>query len=1024
MFSNIRHAIQKNDDDNSIRHLCRSLISKEINDENNLHLIDAACVKLLENKKNKKNCVYLIFNGFISYSARTEQFEFFDMIKNIFQRYENACWEDYREILKYEETNWEAYLLDEMPKMLKKVVITKAFLFDILNDYYDGDIVAITPIFNLVKQYLNQVDRSPYFNKRFDKIKKSRFPSHANKFLSNNSNQNINYFRSTTLPPIFLSSNNLFNDNQGIGTDNSFLNVEVENSSKLKEKPVTSSMIRSSYSELRLVHPNPDFHLNDELSRPLEISSGLLTVKKDISLQNHVESNKNDWIVPVIKVAKPTLQVQEDGFVTKNSAYQSLGNGYVPSASVRSFLVEESDVAFQPQPQPQIPVSKVNNFSAFTTLNLSNCNKESDELKKVIGGLNHTILEHLNLSGNKLDDDAITELAVFIRNTTLLQSLDISKASGGYYLVTRVGFSALGNALKVNRSLKFLNLQSTYMADDRAAALSVGFCADQKFEGLNFNKNEIGDVGVQHLMQSISSLSFLKYLYFSENKITDIGMKPIIEFVKENKSLMVLQMACNKYSATSASEMKQALVDNDMLVNISCDRIEEYLDNYYIPNHVILQIGAQSNQFVDFNHQLYSQCKDAIKVGDAKKVESSLKKGVCLYYPIYISYYAPNFKGCVEEGNTLLHLAIIQRQPEIAKLILNTMKEKCLPLTFKNDNNKTIEDLINEALPVSSSADNAKKWQELLGLINTPFVRLPAISAGDRLLSFFGLKKQVSAVKNECDPPFVTRSDFTTENEIGKGAFGVVYKGQFNNQTVAIKMLKVANDFLSEANVEDFKREANIHAGLQCEFIAKVLAICFEANNYALMMEFYPNGSLKSLLNIKSGAELSWKLRYQLSLQISIALNYVHSKKIIHRDLKTDNILISNTSTAKLIDFGLAVVKDSAACTSDFLEGTWGWYGPELEFEKPRYYDEHSDVYSLGVVLWSIATRCEVFDGAKKDDLQKKLRRNREGEREKIPKEAPGYYRTIIDMCWMERRKDRYLTENVIEKLKSYTYSH
>jgi len=149
---------------------------------------------------------------------------------------------------------------------------------------------------------------------------------------------------------------------------------------------------------------------------------------------------------------------------------------------------------------------------------------------------------------------------------------------------------------------------------------------------------------------------------------------------------------------------------------------------------------------------------------------------------------------------------------------------------------------------------------------------------------------------------------------LGEGAYGTVYKGEWNHSDVAIKKLKVQK-FSAQA-LEEFKREAEImfELGHASDFIVRLKRICLEAQNYALVMELMPKGSLYDLLH--NGQELPWSLRYRIALDATYGLQMLHGRNILHRDLKSLNILLNDQLRAKLCDFGLAQIKQETSSQS------------------------------------------------------------------------------------------------------------
>jgi flagellar biosynthesis GTPase FlhF len=240
-----------------------------------------------------------------------------------------------------------------------------------------------------------------------------------------------------------------------------------------------------------------------------------------------------------------------------------------------------------------------------------------------------------------------------------------------------------------------------------------------------------------------------------------------------------------------------------------------------------------------------------------------------------------------------------------------------------------------------------------------------------------------------------------TNKPLGKGGFGIVYKGTYNNDPVAVKEL-LALDVSSE---KKFVEEATFMAQMSfCPRVIKIQGICVEPNHYSIVMELMPKGSLFDLLH--NNQELPWKIRYQISMDITVGVEYLHEHNIKHRDLKSLNVLLDENLRAKITDFGLAKTKKTitsikilTGAKKDDCVGTLPWMAPELF--KMEEYTSASDVYSVGMVFWEIAARKVPWRKAL--DSQIIIDQVKNGNREKIPKKCPKSYAQLITNCWKER---------------------
>ena len=198
--------------------------------------------------------------------------------------------------------------------------------------------------------------------------------------------------------------------------------------------------------------------------------------------------------------------------------------------------------------------------------------------------------------------------------------------------------------------------------------------------------------------------------------------------------------------------------------------------------------------------------------------------------------------------------------------------------------------------------------------------------------------------------------------KIGEGGMSVVYKAKDRllNRYVAIKILRP--EFIrDEQFVENFRKESQAAAGLSHPNIVNVYDVGKEGNIHFIVMELIDGKSLSQIIEEKG--KLDYNEAISIAKQVASALSLAHKNQIIHRDVKPHNILITNSGTAKLADFGIAraVSRESLAEGSEKIMGSVHYFSPEQA--RGAYVDERSDIYSLGIVLHEMLTGKVPFDG-------------------------------------------------------------
>ena len=197
--------------------------------------------------------------------------------------------------------------------------------------------------------------------------------------------------------------------------------------------------------------------------------------------------------------------------------------------------------------------------------------------------------------------------------------------------------------------------------------------------------------------------------------------------------------------------------------------------------------------------------------------------------------------------------------------------------------------------------------------------------------------------------------------KIGDGGMAVVYKGRDRllNRFIAVKILRP--EFTKDATfVENFKRESQAAAGLSHPNIVGVYDVGREGNINYIVMELIEGQTLNDI--IEEEAPMDYRKVIDISKQVASALRVAHKNKIIHRDVKPHNIMITNDGVVKLADFGIArAVNDATLSTGSKIVGSVHYFSPEQA--RGNYVDERSDIYSLGIVMYEMLTGKVPFDG-------------------------------------------------------------
>eukprot|EP00727_Mastigamoeba_balamuthi_P010137 m51a1_g5746 putative protein tyrosine kinase (1072) ;mRNA; f:1170442-1177724 len=255
-------------------------------------------------------------------------------------------------------------------------------------------------------------------------------------------------------------------------------------------------------------------------------------------------------------------------------------------------------------------------------------------------------------------------------------------------------------------------------------------------------------------------------------------------------------------------------------------------------------------------------------------------------------------------------------------------------------------------------------------------------------------------------------NEVRTGPRIGKGTFGEVFKGTWRGAVIAIKKLP-ANQ-LSEVFLNEFLREITLMKSLRHPNVLQFLGSCLEPPNICIVIEYMGRGSLYSILH--NPLEIwDWPMLLNTLCDASRGVLYLHTSRppIIHRDLKTHNLLVDENWKVKVCDFGLSTIMEQASQTMTAC-GTPCWTAPEVL--KHLHYTEKADVYSFGIVMWECLTRKDPYFGM--PPFKVIFAVGNEGLRPPLPPFTPTEYMQLARDCWDESPHRRPSFEAILTRLE------
>ncbi|XP_024451734.1 serine/threonine-protein kinase STY46 isoform X3 [Populus trichocarpa] len=188
------------------------------------------------------------------------------------------------------------------------------------------------------------------------------------------------------------------------------------------------------------------------------------------------------------------------------------------------------------------------------------------------------------------------------------------------------------------------------------------------------------------------------------------------------------------------------------------------------------------------------------------------------------------------------------------------------------------------------------------------------------------------------------------ERKIATGSSGDLYKGTFCSQDVAIKVLR--GEHLDDKLQSEFVQEVSIMRKVRHKNVVQFIGSCTRPPSLCIVTEFMSGGSMYDFLHKQKGS-LNLQSLLRVAIDVSKGMHCLNQNHIIHRDLKSANILMDENGVVKVADFGVARVQDQTGVMTAET-GTYRWMAPEVIEHKP--YDHKADVFSFGIVLWELLT--------------------------------------------------------------------
>eukprot|EP00193_Tetraselmis_chui_P020973 CAMPEP_0177795104 /NCGR_PEP_ID=MMETSP0491_2-20121128/26032_1 /TAXON_ID=63592 /ORGANISM="Tetraselmis chuii, Strain PLY429" /LENGTH=866 /DNA_ID=CAMNT_0019317867 /DNA_START=27 /DNA_END=2627 /DNA_ORIENTATION=- len=257
----------------------------------------------------------------------------------------------------------------------------------------------------------------------------------------------------------------------------------------------------------------------------------------------------------------------------------------------------------------------------------------------------------------------------------------------------------------------------------------------------------------------------------------------------------------------------------------------------------------------------------------------------------------------------------------------------------------------------------------------------------------------------------IDMSEVTMLSRLGVGSYGEVHRAEWQGTEVAVKQF--LEQQMTDAVQEEFLQEVRIMKDLRHPNIVQFMGATWKPRG--IVMQYMHRGSLFRLLHRNNkGKRLHMHRRLRMALDVALGMRYLHSRKplIVHRDLKSPNLLVAKDWTVRLCDFGLSKLKSNTFLSTKSTGGTPEWMAPEVLRNEPA--NEKSDVYSFAVIMWELMFYKEPWHGTR--PMQVVFAVGSINKRLPLPFDTP--LNSLIEDCWLGDPEARPSFEHIYERLK------
>uniref|UniRef100_A0ACD5Z959 Uncharacterized protein n=1 Tax=Avena sativa TaxID=4498 RepID=A0ACD5Z959_AVESA len=252
-------------------------------------------------------------------------------------------------------------------------------------------------------------------------------------------------------------------------------------------------------------------------------------------------------------------------------------------------------------------------------------------------------------------------------------------------------------------------------------------------------------------------------------------------------------------------------------------------------------------------------------------------------------------------------------------------------------------------------------------------------------------------------------------NKFASGSNSRIYRGIYRQRAVAVKMVRLPerDEERRRALEEQFNSEVAFLSRLRHPNVVQFVAACKRPPVYCIITEYMSQGTLRMYLHKKDPCSLSPETVLRLALDVARGMEYLHAQGVIHRDLKSHNLLLNDDMRVKVADFGTSCLEAHGTNM-----GTYRWMAPEMVRDRPC--TRKVDVYSFGIVLWELTTCLVPFQGM--TPVQAAYAACEKNARPSLSPACPPALNSMIKMCWAGNPARRPEFSYIVSVLEKYDH--